>query len=135
MKSLLTSIRCLAALACLALFAGCATDLQEKENLTAAAGFKVIKPSGPDQQAMLAKLPPGKVTQVTHQGKPYYVLPDAKNNQAWVGGPKQYQAYQQLRTQQQISNENLMAAQSYQMQTMNVGMWGGWGVGWGPGWY
>lgn len=135
MKYLITTLQGLAAFALLAFAGGCATDMHEKENLAVAAGFKVITPSKPDQIALLPTLPAGKVTHINYRGKTYYVLPDVKNNQAYVGGPKQYQAYQQLRLAKQLSNENLEAAQMNQMATMNWGGWGGWGGGWGPGWY
>ena len=115
-----------AALAALAV--GCASDLQNKENLAAAAGFKVITPTKPDQQAILPTLPKDKVTPVTYHGKLYYVLPDAKNNQAYVGGPNEYEAYKRLRTAQQISNDNVAAAQMNQMNAINWGMWSGWGM-------
>ena len=59
--------------------------------------------------------------------KLYYVLPDAPNNQAYVGGPNEYQVYQQMRVAKQISDNNLAAAQMNQMNAMNWGMWGGWG--------
>ena len=133
MKHIAKSIKCLSALAILALAVGCATDLQDTENLAVAAGFKAITPSTPDQVALLPTLPAGKVTPITYKGKSYYVLPDVKNNRAYVGGPKQYQAYQQLRLAKQISNDNLMAAQMNQDAAWNS--WGGWGYGWGPGWY
>ena len=74
------------------------------------------------------------MTPVNYQGKTYYVLPDVANNQAYVGGAEQYQAYQQLRLAQHLSNQNLEAAQMNQMATMNWGGWGGWyGYG-GWGW-
>ena len=82
----------------------------------------------------MAKLPADKVTPVHYKGKSFYILPDAKNNQAYVGGPKQYQAYQQLRLANKLSNENLEAAQMNEMSTMNWGLWGGWGGGWYGGW-
>ena len=68
---------------------------------------------------------------VQKDGKTYYVFPDAANNRALVGGPKQYQSYQQLRLQNKLANENLEAAEIYQDASMNWGGWGGWG---GPGW-
>jgi hypothetical protein len=135
MKQIAASFKYLAALALLALAVGCATDLQNKENLAAAAGFKLITPTKPDQQAILAKLPADKVTPVKYQGKQYYVLPDAKNHRAYVGGPKQYQAYQERRLANQISNDNLMAAQLNEDAAMNWGAWNGWGGGWYGGWY
>jgi hypothetical protein len=136
MKHIQTALRTLTAIAVLAFAAGCAsTELHDKENLAIAAGFKVITPTAPDQVALLPTLPAGQVTQITYKGQIYYVLPDAKNNQAYVGGPKQFQAYQQLRLARQISNDNLMAAQMNQAAAMNWGMWGGWGGGWAAGWY
>jgi hypothetical protein len=135
MKQIHTTIKSLAVVALAALAVGCASELKEKENLAAAAGFKVITPTTPRQQELLPTLPKDKVTQINHEGKTYYVLPDAKNNRAWVGGPKQYQAYQQLRLQKQLSDQALETAQMNQMASMNWGMWGGWG-GWGGyGWY
>jgi hypothetical protein len=129
MKPIQTVIKFVAVLALAVLVTGCAADLKSKENLAAAAGFKAITPAGPDQQAILAKLPPDKVTPVTYKGKSYYVLPDAKNNQAWVGGQTEYQAYRQMRLQQQISNDNLMAASMNEDAAMNNwGAWGGWGM-------
>jgi hypothetical protein len=124
---------CLAAFALL--LANCASDLKEKQDMAAAAGFKVITPTKPEHVAMLPTLPKDKVTQITYEGKTYYVLPDVEHNQAWVGGPKQYEAYQRMRIAKQISDQNAQAAQMNQMAATNWGMWGGWGR-WGRyGWY
>jgi hypothetical protein len=132
MKKIHPAFQLLAALAILAVAVGC-TTLKEKENMAVAAGFKVITPVKPDQVALLPTLPKDKVTHITYQGRTYYVLPDVKNNQAYVGGPKEYQAYQQLRLAQQQSNDNLEAAQMNEMASQNWGGWGGWGgYGWGP---
>jgi hypothetical protein len=95
---------------------------------------KIITPKNAEQQSILNGLPAGKVTPVTYKGKQYYVLPDVPNNQAYVGGPDQYQSYQQLRLANKLSNENLEAAQMNQMATMNWGAWGGWGGYGGWGW-
>ncbi|HET7836980.1 MAG TPA: hypothetical protein VFL43_14285 [Variovorax sp.] len=122
------TMRCLkkvAAVALVAMAAGCATtDALNNDNLAIAAGFKMITPKQPDQQAILAKLPKDKVSPVTYQGATYYVLPDAMNNVAYVGGATQYQDYQRLRVAKQLSNNNLEAAQ---MNEMDWGGWGGWG--------
>jgi hypothetical protein len=104
---------------------------QNKENLLIAAGFKVIVPSTTAQQQKLKALPAGKVTLVQKDRKTYYVFPDAANNQAYVGGPQQYQAYKQLRLANKLANENLEAAEMNQDASMDWGTWGGWG---GPGW-
>lgn len=126
-------IKSLAAIALLSFAVGCANSLQNKENLAVAAGFKTITPTKPNQIARLKTLPADKVTRITHKGKTYYVLPDLANNVAYVGGPKQYQQYQQLRLARKISNENLEAAALNQAAAADD--WGAWG-GWPPmGWY
>jgi len=67
------------------------------------------------------------VSLVQKNGQIYYVFPDAANSQAYVGGPNQYQTYKQLRLANQLSNENLQAAEMRQDAEMNLGAWGGWG--------
>jgi hypothetical protein len=125
---------------------GCASNnLLDKENAATGAGFKIITPAKPEQLALLQKLPPDKVTPITYGGKLYYILPDLANHRAYVGGPKQYQAYKQFRQKQQMNSENYMAppdsVQMVEVNAMNWGEWGGWGpVGpdgflGDPGWY
>jgi hypothetical protein len=126
MRYLHTITKFLTVLTLAALAIGCAADLHNKENLATAAGFKTITPNGADQQAILTKLPADKVTRITYKGKMYYVRPDVKANVAYVGGQAEYQAYQQLRLQQQLSNDNLMAASMNEDASMNWGAWGGW---------
>jgi hypothetical protein len=94
-----TAFRLPAVLALATLAVSCAPsgNLKSKEDLAIAANFKVIKPAKPDQKAILEKLPADQFTKITYGGKPYYVLPDRADHQAYVGGPKQFQAYQQLR--------------------------------------
>src|SRR5215813_9375509 len=111
---------------------GCAgMQTQSKENRLIAAGFKTVVPKTAAQQQKLQALPPDKVAMVQKGGKTYYVFPEAANNRALVGGPKQYQTYQQLRLANKLANENLETAEIYQDASMNWGAWGGWG---GPGW-
>ena len=114
---------------------GCTSTLQQNQNLAVAAGFKLITPSTPEQTSLLQSLPADQVTPVNYGGKQYFVLPDAKNNQAYVGRAAEYQAFQQLRLAQRLSNQNLQAAQmNQQAASMNWNSWGGWGRGWGRGW-
>src|SRR5438046_7429623 len=99
MKQIL-SFKTIGAAALLALTAGCAstqTSTQNKESMLVASGFKVITPKTAAQQQKLQQLPPGKVAMINRKGRTYYIFPDAAYNQAYVGGPKEYQAYQQLR--------------------------------------
>lgn len=107
------------------------TQVQSKENLLIAAGFQVIVPKSAVQQQKLQTLPADKVTPIQVGRKIYYVFPDAPHNQAYVGGPTQYQTYRQLRLAKQLSNENLEAAEMNQETSMDFAGWGGWGgVGW-----
>jgi len=136
MKYILTGFNLIGVFALLALAVGCSsTQTQSKENLLIAAGFKVITPHTAAQQQKLQALPPVHVTLIQKDGKTYYVFPDAANNLAYVGGPKQYQAYRQLRLANKLANENLEAAQMNQDASMNWGTWGGWGAWGGMGWY
>jgi len=143
MKPFRTAFNFIIVLALAVLAAGCASNnLLDKENAAAGAGFKVITPTKPDQLALLKKLPPDKVTPINYHGKLYYVLPDLINKQAYVGGPKQYQAYQQFRRKQKNNYETYEATpDKVTVVEVNAMDWGGWG-GWGPtgdlgepGWY
>ena len=130
----LTSI----AAACTVLLISCATtqtSTQNRESMLVASGFKVITPKTSAQQQKLQNLPPGKVTMIQKKGRPYYIFPDPAHNQAYVGGPKQYRHYQQLRADNKLATENLESAEMYQDAAMEWSLWGGWGAGegvWGP---
>src|SRR5437763_9057903 len=135
MKQIGLSLKMISITALLALAVGCATtqtSTQNKESMLVASGFKVITPKTPAQQQKLQQLPPGHVAMINRKGRTYYIFPDAAHNQAYVGGPKEYQAYQQLRAANNIANENLETAEMYQDAEMQWGGWGGWGAGWGP---
>jgi hypothetical protein len=117
-----------------ALLANCAntqTSTQNRESMLAASGFKTITPKSAAQQQKLQKLPPGKVTMVQKKGKTYYIFPDPAHNLAYVGGPKQYRQYQQLRTDNKLAKESLETADMYQDEEMQWSVWGGWDAGFG----
>ena len=114
------------------LLLGCATtqtSTQNRESMLVASGFKVITPKTAAQKQKLQNLPPGKVTMVQKSGKTYYIFPDPAHNQAYIGGPKQYRQYQQLRADNRLANENLESAEMYQDAEMQWSLWGGWGAG------
>jgi len=112
MKHIFIGFSVIGAIALLALAAGCTSmQTQSKENLLIAAGFKVVVPTTVAQRHKLQALPAGKVALVQRHGKIYYVFPDAANNQAYVGGQKEYQAYEQLRLKNKLANENIAAAE------------------------
>jgi hypothetical protein len=112
----------------LALAGGCASTTPSNTDMLSAAGFRLMPADTPQKQQLLATLEPDKLTLIAWKGKQFYVEP-AGNNQAYVGTPTEYQAYQQIRLAKQMSNENLMAAQ------MNQQAMYGWGRAWGPGLY
>src|SRR6266480_4948156 len=116
-----------------ALLFGCATtaSTQNRENMLVASGFKMITPKTTAQQQKLQNLPPGKVTMIQKGGKTYYVFPDPAHNRAYVGRPREYQAYQQLRATNKLVAENLETAEMYQDAEMQWSLWGGWGGGFG----
>ena len=136
MKKIRVSFKMISTTALLALTLGCATtqtSTQNKESTLVAAGFKTITPKTAAQQQKLQKLPPGKVSMINKKGKTYYIFPDVAHNQAYVGGPKEYQEYRQLRTENKLATQDLEIAEMNQDEAMeDWGAWGGWGAGWGP---
>jgi hypothetical protein len=128
------SVMMIGATVLLALMAGCATTptfTQEKANMLVAAGFKTITPKTAAQQQKLKQLQTGQVVTIQKDGRTYYIVADPPQNLVYVGGPHEYQAYQQMRAQRQLAQENLQTAEVYQDAAMQWDTWGGWGVGWG----
>jgi hypothetical protein len=128
MKTIKTSVRIIAMSALVLLGASCASEFQSKKDLAIAAGFKIITPTKPEHITLLPTLPKGQISEIKYEGNPYFILPDAENNRAYVGGPTEYQSYEKLRLAKKISDDNLAAAQMNQMAAMNWGTWGGWGA-------
>jgi len=121
-KALLTAGVLVAALAI-----GCSTT-KDNENMLSAAGFKMVPADTPEREAHLNSLPADKITTVQRNGTLYYVFPDPKKNMLYVGQQPQYEAYQKIRLQNQMAQEQLSAAE------MNENAWGVWGP-WGGGPY
>jgi len=134
MKSLRHFLLATIAVGCTALLLSCAstqTSTQNRESMLVASGFKVITPKTTAQQQKLQNLPPGKVTMIQKGGKTYYIFPDPTHNRAYVGRPREYQAYLQLRATNKLVTENLETAEMYQDAQMQWSLWGGWGGGFG----
>ena len=125
------------ATALLTLMAGCTTTTtttstqDEARSMLVASGFKMITPKNAAQQQRLQQLQTGQVATIQKNGRTYYIVADPHQNLVYVGGPHEYQAYQQMRAQRQLAQENLQTAEMYQDAAMQWGGWGGWGVGWG----
>ena len=134
MKPLRHILLVAATAACTSFLFGCSTtqtSTQNREAMLAASGFKTITPKTAAQQQKLQKLPPGKVTMIQKNGKTCYIFPDPAHNLAYLGGPKQYQQYQQLRADNRLAKESLETADMYQDAEMQWSVWGGWDAGLG----
>lgn len=130
MKYIPTVLKSLAALAMLMSAASCASNpLQEEKRLAFSAGFKVITPAKPEQVDILKKLPENQVTPINYKGKTWFILPDAQNNEAFVGGQIEFRTYQKLRMNKE-RDSNLAAQEAAEMAYLNDLNWGAWN-GWG----
>ena len=74
--------------------AAAAPRVDESQLLT--LGFKVLVASTPVQEKWVQSLPPGQIRAMQRNGKKYFIYPDAARKQIYVGGPAEYEAYQQL---------------------------------------
>ncbi len=70
-----------------------------------ASGFKVHTPTS-TQQTKLQSLTAGQISEIQTHRLTLYVYPDWPNRRVLVGGPVQYQAYQQYRLSQHLPAEN-----------------------------
>jgi hypothetical protein len=108
-----------------------AQNAEDKEQLLAAAGFKMQLADTPGKLAHLKTLTQQKI--VTHEkdGKNYYVYADATTCQClYIGQDSNYQNFQQLQIQKNIAQEQQMSAEMNENAAMNWGMWGpGYGMG------
>jgi hypothetical protein len=109
------------------LLAGCASmGSGNTTSLLTAAGFRARTPQTPKQQQIYAALPPYQVQRATVPGKGvFYVYKDQNAGLAYVGREAEYQRYQQLAIQQQIAQNQVMAAEMEQQAALD--WYGGFG--------
>ncbi len=113
-------------LAASAAAAGCAAQVQQKEDLLAAAGFTLVPADTPQRQASLASMPPHKFSRQVRNNAVIYTYADPTICDClYVGNEAAYDRYRQEVFAKNLANEQAMTAETYQMD------WGGWG----PGWY
>ena len=96
------------ALALLLLVAGCASNqpaAQSEPDMLIASGFVARTPNS-TQTNKLRPLTAGQLYQVQTSGRTFYVFPDWPNRRVLIGGPTQYQAYQQYRQSRHLPAEN-----------------------------
>jgi len=66
------------------------------ESELAAVGFKVLVAKTDVQRDWVRRLPAGQIRPMQRTGKKFFIYPDAANQQIYIGGPKEYEAYRQL---------------------------------------
>jgi hypothetical protein len=97
------------AFALLLLAAGCASNTtgtaHSEPDMLLASGFVAHTPTS-TQQAKLQSLTAGQISQIQTRGLTLYVYPDWPGRRVLVGGPVQYQAYQQHRLSEHLPAEN-----------------------------
>ena len=94
-------------------FSGCAgTQVQNKESLLTAAGFRTRTPSTREQWAMYNQITPYKLERNTRNGKTVYTYADKQKGVVYIGGDIAYQSYKQLGIQQSLAQKELEASYS-----------------------
>lgn len=131
------AITMLATILVLAL-AGCAVvkevqknEAADKEQLFAAAGFKVKLADTPQKMTHLQTLPQRKIFTKERKGKVYYLYADPLNCKClYVGDQAAYDRFQQLQEQRQIVAQERMAAEMNYEADFDWGMYGPWDPWW-----
>ena len=103
--------------------------IENKEDLLSASGFKVIPANTPARQSALFTLPPHQFIREIKNGQVRYAYADPTVcGCLYVGDQAAFGTYRQNVFNQNIANEQLMAANDYAMASWDWGPWGGpWG--------
>ncbi|MFC7396646.1 hypothetical protein ACFQU1_05500 [Chelatococcus sp. GCM10030263] len=108
---------------------GCMT-VGQKEDMLAAAGFKVKLADTPQKIASLKAFPPHKFFAQNQNNQVVYFYADPTVCRCLYYGPQSaYQSYRQMAFQQNLVNEQQMTAEINQQTAFDFGPWGG------PFWY
>ena len=104
---------------------GCATirrsEAGHTEQLLAAAGFQMRAAETPEQIADLSSAPARKLLARTKDGSVVYTYADPdKCHCVYVGGPKEYSAYERIKVEQEVAADRAESA-------MDWPWWGPWG--------
>ena len=129
-NSPMTRMAPLAAVSAIAvLIAGCETTREvvtHKEDSLTAAGFTARPANTPERVAMLKRLPPHRFVQKPAGDTMDYVYADpVVCDCLYVGSQQAYAQYVRDEQQQNLANEQLLAAQEYSDPAWDWGIWGG----------
>jgi len=105
---------------------GCASlqqqQVQDTEQMLAAAGFKIRPADTPERLAHLETLQPLKLVARSRDDQFVYTYADPEYCKClYAGGPKAYEELQRLRLQKQQAATELMATEN---ASMNWALWG-----------
>jgi hypothetical protein len=106
MKTTISNSRLILILAaCGTIFlAGCASmQTENTPSLLSQAGFRARTPQTAKQKKLYAAVPSNKLEHATVKGKGFYVFKDEKAGVAYIGGEAAHRRYQQLCTQQHVT--------------------------------
>jgi hypothetical protein len=106
--------------------ASACSQVQNKEDMLAAAGFTLVSANTPQRQASLTGMPPHKFVHEIRNNKVLFIYADPTICDClYVGDQAAYDRYRANVFEKQIANEQEMTAEMNEMD---------WGP-WGPGWY
>jgi hypothetical protein len=111
--------------------AGCAAierqEASRTEQLLSAAGFQMRTADTPAKLADLERLHQHKVVGHEHDGGTTYVYADAAGCKClYTGNQHNYDEFQKLQVQENVAQQEMMAAEMNQQAAMNWEMWGPW---------
>src|ERR1700753_1928294 len=96
--------------------AACAAQVQNKEDMLAAAGFTLVPANTPQRQASLSSLPPHKFVHQVRNNVVLYTYADPTICDClYVGNQAAYDRYRQDVFVKHVANEQEMTAQMNQM--------------------
>jgi hypothetical protein len=113
----------LSALAMSTVVAGGAAAVSPKvdESELLASGFKVLVATTSVQKEWVQHLPRGQIRPMQRTGKKFFIYPDAANNQIYIGGPKEYEAYHQLHPDSKLATrESAKQGSAYRQKQDDV---------------
>jgi replication-associated recombination protein RarA len=117
-------------LATLSLALGACMTTGQKEDMLAAAGFKIKLADTPQKIASLKAFPPHKFFAQNQNNQVVYFYADPTVCRClYYGNQAAYQTYRQMAFQQNLVNQQQMTAEINQQTAFDFGPWGG------PFWY
>jgi hypothetical protein len=127
-----TWLRCaIAGLTLCAALPGCSAierhEAEQTEQLLSAAGFQMRAADTPAKLADLERLQQQKLVRHDRDGEVTYVYADATGCKClYTGDRESYDQFEKLRVQENVAQQEMMAAEMNQEAAMNWEMWGPW---------